>query len=677
MNNGKNFALRITALMLCLFTISAGLSSCGYFSEAYLASVTERPAKTQDKIEITYPKKEESEPGTTYVPQTVATSEATAAPETTKAPETTDNIPDDVQNNVYLSMMNKGRCESLVGKVTVTVITVSDEVSIWTDSALSELSASLSAQEKEIEKLAASYGKSLDLTFSYLGAKITGDAAKGDYATEWIEDSLSKAGLPTLKEAGKQLDSQNGSDSNPIIFALNKSGRAYAQQQSSKNNTEYAVVFSSDLSSFTHEFYHIYGAEDFYYPELVKDLADNYLSESVMNSGEKTDPLTAFIIGWDDEMDPEALEFLKQTNHLTRDYLKSENEKQSVTGNVTSFQLRYGVYTGYLERGTPDGYGELIYTAGDRYKGDFDGGNPHGKGKYTWVDGDTYEGDWVDGKRTGNGTYTWSNGNRFVGKWINGIRTGEGTLTFADGSVYKGNWENDKYSGKGKMTWADGSYYEGDYKDGERHGKGSYHYANGNVYVGDWVMGERNGQGTFTYAGGTVYVGSFVDGKFVGKGKMTWSDGSYYEGDYKDGERHGKGTYTFADGSVYVGDWVNGNREGMGSYTTNSGFKYNGGWKSDKYHGYGETTYTDGGTYKGNFENGLREGQGTYTYPAGHVYTGQWSEGSRTGYGVMKWSDGSSYDGNWKDNKRHGYGKYVNKNGQIFNGQWQNDVFQG
>ncbi|MBQ3227252.1 MAG: hypothetical protein IJB43_01580 [Clostridia bacterium] len=602
MNNSKKFAFRITALLLCLFTISAGLSSCGYFTESYLASFTEGPSKTQERVEFTYPEIIDFTPETTYVPETIAT------PETTSAPETTDNIPDDVQDNIYLAMMNNGRCEKLVGKVTVTVVTVSDEVSAWNDSALSELSASLSAQEKEIEDLAASYGKSLDLTFSYLNAKITGDAAKGDYSTEWIEAALSNAGLPTLKEAGKQLDSQNGADSNPMIFALNKSGRAYAQQQTSKNNTEFAVVFSSDLTSFTHEFYHIYGAEDFYFPELVTELANNYLTDSIMNSGKTTDPLTAFIIGWDEEMDAEALEFLKQTNHLTNDYIVSEREKQSVTGYVTDHKLGYGTYTGNLERGTPDGEGEIIYTDGDRYKGTFDGGSLHGKGTYTWVDGGVYEGDWVHGERTGKGSYTWPNGDRFVGNWVNGTRTGEGTLTFADGTVYKGNWENDAWNGKGKMTWTDGSYYEGDYKDGDRHGKGTFHYANGNEYVGDWVKGERVGQGTFTFVGGTVYVGSFVDGDFSGKGKMTWTDGSCYEGEFKNGDRHGQGKYTYAAGHVYVGEWANGDRNGYGKMTWADRSSYDGNWKDNKRHGYGKYINQYGQTFDGQWQNDVFQG---------------------------------------------------------------------
>lgn len=654
MNNGKKFALRITALMLCLFTFSAALSSCGFFTESYIANYTEKPSKTQEKIEIDTPQTTAREPESIYVPETTSKPQTTKAPETTAAPETTDNIPDVVQSNVYLSMINKGRCEQLLGDVVITVIMLSDDVSTWNNTAQSELSAELSKQEKAMEKTAAEYGKRLDITFSYLSAKVSGDAAAGEYSKSWVESALANAGLGSIKEAQKTLDAKNGADSNPIVFALNKAGRAYAQQQSSQNSTEYAVVFSTDLTSFTHELFHIYGAEDFYYPALVKELADNYLADSVMNSGEKTDPLTAFIIGWDDEMDAEALEFLEQTNHLTKAYLDAENEKQSVTGNVTAFQLSYGVYTGNLERGTPDGYGEIVYADGGSYKGTFDGGSLHGKGTYTWTDGSSYEGDWVYGERTGEGTYTWPNGNRFVGKWVEGKRTGEGTLTFADGTVYKGNWENDTYNGKGKMTWSDGSYYEGDYKDGERHGKGTYHYANGNLYVGDWVKGERVGQGTFTYAGGTVYVGSFVGGQFSGKGKMTWSDGTYYEGDYKDG-----------------------NREGQGTYTSPNGFKYTGAWKGDKYHGYGEAKYTDGGSYKGNFANGSRHGEGTYTYPAGHVYTGQWAEGARTGYGKMTWSDKSSYDGYWQNNKRHGYGKYVNAYGTVFEGQWQNDVFQG
>ena len=648
MNNSKRFALRITALLLCLFTISAGLSSCGYFTESYLASATEKPSKTQEKVEFTYPEIIDFTPETTYVPQTIAT------PETTAAPETTDNIPDDVQDNIYLAMMNKGRCEKLVGKVTVTVVTVSDEVSTWNDSALSELSASLSAQEKEIEDLAASYGKSLDLTFSYLNAKITGDAAKGDYSTEWIEAALSNAGLPTLKEAGKQLDSQNGADSNPMIFALNKSGRAYAQQQTSKNNTEFAVVFSSDLTSFTHEFYHIYGAEDFYFPELVTELANNYLTDSIMNSGKTTDPLTAFIIGWDDEMDSEALEFLKQTNHLTQEYLNDENKKRTVTGNVTAFQLSYGVYTGYLERGIPDGYGELIYPNGSSYKGTFDGGSIHGQGIFTWPDGSYYEGDYKYGYFHGKGTYHYSNGATYVGDWVKGNREGQGTYTSPDGFKHTGTWKADQYHGYGEAKYADGGSYKGNFENGLRHGEGTYRSSDGMVYTGNWENHTYNG-----------------------KGKMTWSDGSYYEGNFKDGYRHGKGPYHYANGNEYVGDWVKGERVGQGTFTFAGGTVYVGSFVDGDFSGKGKMTWTDGSCYEGEFKNGDRHGQGKYTYAAGHVYVGEWANGDRNGYGKMTWADRSSYDGNWKDNKRHGYGKYINQYGQTFDGQWQNDVFQG
>jgi fused signal recognition particle receptor len=40
MDNGKKFSLRMAALMLCLFTVSAALSSCGFFADSYLENNT-------------------------------------------------------------------------------------------------------------------------------------------------------------------------------------------------------------------------------------------------------------------------------------------------------------------------------------------------------------------------------------------------------------------------------------------------------------------------------------------------------------------------------------------------------------------------------------------------------------------------------------------------------------
>ncbi len=669
MDNRKRFALRMAALLVCLLVFSASLSSCGFFADSYLEKNSWTEEKTQTKAEKTLadvtseeqePTSEEiTEPETvqspdTTAPVTVANPATTAAPETTVAPEDLDNIPNDVQNNVYLSYKNGGRCAELIGEVNITVFMVSDDVSTWNESAINKLSSSLTLQEKQIEEMAASYGKRLNITYNYLGSKISGDAAAGDYSNDWLDEVAKSVGYSNLAAMQKELDSRNGVDSNPILFALNKAGRAYANYASSNNFAEYLVIFSSDYSSFNHELYHVYGAYDFYYPAEVKALADIYLANSIMQSGTVTDPLTAFIIGWDDEIDEEAYEFLKQTGYITQSYLDSENKKQSVTGDVTSHQLSYGVYTGHLERGVPDGYGELIYSDGGKYNGMFDGGKLHGEG-----------------------TYTWANGNVFDGTWEYGIRVGQGTLTFADGTVYQGNWENDTYNGYGAMTWPSGAFYEGEYKDGIRHGKGTYHYENGNVYTGDWVDGEMTGKGTFTWANSNTYVGDFVMGAFEGHGVYTSSEGYKYEGSWKDGNRSGYGIATWADGGRYDGYWQNDAYHGFGKQKFSNGSVYEGNYVNGQREGQGTMTYSSGDIYTGEWKNGTMHGQGTYKYYHGHEYTGGWENGAHSGKGYMKWADGSSYDGYWQSSKRHGYGKYINSRGEVFEGQWYNDVFQG
>lgn len=670
MNNGKRFAIRIAALMLCLMTVSASLSSCGFFADSYLENNAWTEGKVATKSENTRAETTATEeetiveiiespettktPDTTKAPETTKEPETTSAPETTLSPEQLDNIPDDVQENVYLSHMNSGRCEMLIGKVNLTVIMVSDDVSVWNEAAIGELSSSLKLQEKQIEELAASYGKVLDITFSFLGSKIAGDAAAGEHSTDWINEAAKSVGYSSINSMQTDLDSRSGADSNPVLFALNKAGRAYAQQRSSTLSAEYFVLFSSDYSAFNHELYHLYGAYDYYYPTEVKELADTYLKDSIMQAGKITDPLTAFVIGWDDEMDAEAYDFLKKTAHITQSYLNTENSKQMKTGEVTGHDLGYGIYTGYLERGVPDGYGELTYTSGDSYKGYFDGGRYHGEGTYTWV-----------------------SGNVFVGNWEQGKRTGYGVTTFAEGTVYEGNWENDTYNGHGKMTWPDGAYYEGNYKDGNRHGKGSYYFANGNVYIGDWVEGERTGKGTLTWASGDMYVGDFVLGQFEGKGVYTSAEGYKYDGSWKEGKRNGYGVATWADGGRYEGNWLNDQLHGQGKQKYSNGTVYEGNYSEGKQNGQGTMVYANGDVYSGEWKDGKFNGTGRYIYARGHEYYGEWSNSTYSGQGYMKWADGSSYEGQWKNSQRHGYGKYVNQYGQVFEGQWKNDVFQG
>jgi hypothetical protein len=411
-------------------------------------------------------------------------------------------------------------------------------VSAWDSKAKSELQASLASQEKSLESDAKKYGKTLDVTFSYTVVDIAVLVDTANTDDDWKEAALSALGLKNLKSAQKTLQNIYGGDSNPIVFAINKAGRAYATWTTGMQS-ECVTLFSSSNDSFRHELCHLYGARDFYYPDEVVKLSDKYLDGSLMGNGSAVDALTAYLIGWDEELDANAYSFLEQTKHLTKEYLDQEQDKQDVTGNVTEYKISSGIYTGYLERGVPNGIGKMIYNEGDVYEGSFVNGNRHGTGKYTWTSGNYYEGDWVQGSRTGSGTYVWTSGNKYIGDFVEGSRTG-----------------------RGRFIWASGEVYEGDFVDGVQSGQGTMRYAGGSTYTGGWLNGKRHGQGTYKYDTGSVYVGAWENGVRTGYGRMDWYDGSSYEGEWLENQRHGYGKYINQYGQVLEGQWKNGDFQG-------------------------------------------------------------------------------------------------------------------
>ena len=368
-------------------------------------------------------------------------------------------------DHVYLDMKNQGNCDELYGKVNVCVILINDPSSSWNTDAQNVLKASLSKQESELENTAAYYGIELDISFSYTVVNIQTEVNTAQYTDDWQNEALAAMGLKGVSQAQLLLDKQGG-DSNPIVFAINKSGRAYATTTNG-TSSETITMFSTDLTAFSHELCHLYGAEDFYYPASVENLANYYIPESIMCRGDKIDSLTAYLIGWDDYLTSNAYNFLYETKDLTNEYLESEKDKETLTSYVVNHQLSYGIYTGYLERGVPTGRGKLIFSNGDIYEGEFQNGTRGGKGKYTWTSGNVYEGDWVDGERTGQGTLTWANGYVYSGDWINGERTGYG-----------------------RFDEPSGAYYEGEWYQGHRHGQGKYVNVLGQVFEGTWEMDE-------------------------------------------------------------------------------------------------------------------------------------------------------------------------------------------
>ena len=402
-----------------------------------------------------------------------------------------EKVPEEFRSNYYFRWFGLGDCEYMTGDTMVTVVFVDDEISTWSDADKTKFKADAQKVFTQLEGDAKSYGANLTINTQYLTAKSTGNLSMKDYMT-WVNNAISSAGLPRYNKMGTELEKKYDADNAPVIFCANRDGRCFARPASVDRKSEFAVIYE-DTNSLYHEFCHIFGADDFYYPESVKDLAATHLPESIMGSnGKKMDSFTAYLIGWTDTLDKNATTFLEKTNYITDEYMKTQYADETYTGYVENKLIGDTYYTGNLVDGILEGQGKKLRD-GAVWEGTFKGGLLNGKGRFKSADGNAYVGDFVSGKCHGTGTYTW-----------------------ADGTVYTGDFVEGKRTGKGTCKWTNGDTYTGDFADGVRSGKGTYTWANGDSYTGDFVEGKLNGYGTLTYASGKVRRGKWSNGKFIG-----------------------------------------------------------------------------------------------------------------------------------------------------------------
>lgn len=474
------------------------------------------------------------------------------------------NVPSASKKNIFLNARDQGISGTLTGDVLITTIFVSDKATGWSESEMSAIKSGHKAMTDAIYAEAKAWGVDLELTLEYRTASVTYDLATASH-NDWYQSALKSAGLSA--NASVDLEKSRGVKEAPVLFYLDLTGRAFAAPMTGKSaRTEYAVFYNGDsgASSYRHELYHLFGAKDYYYPDAVATLGKKYFPNSTMLTGKDavTDSLTAYLIGWTDQLDEKAKTFLQETNWITSEYIKEENAKETYTGYVENWRMDNAYYTGNLVSGVQQGQGTMVWDEGNKYVGNWDYGQFHGKGTFTWANGASYAGTFNKGIREGTGRYTFASGAWYEGDFAGGKFHGTGTYQWTNGDRYVGQWVNDKRQGQGKLTYADGSWYEGGFQDGAFHGQGTRAYANGARYEGQW-------QGS----------------KYQGKGKLTYASGAWYEGDFAGGKFHGTGTYHYSNGDRYEGQWVNDKRQGQGTYTYASGTQLSGKWEDNKFAG--------------------------------------------------------------------------------------------
>ena len=319
---GKKIALKLTVLLLVIPALLITLlSSCADTQPTTVVPTTTASQQMPTTTQPTQPTQPTTQP---TQPTTQPTQPTTQPTQPTQPPEPPNPVPEHLRDNYYLTYKDQGACDRMTGNIKVLVVFVNDSISRWNSEDMESAKVTFAEHEARMEKDAAKYGAEMDMTMEYLQATISVEFTFKDGKMTPAYLAMQKVGLADAFYDQDLLESQYNADSVPVLFVLNRDGRAYAVARDKNNNgMECAVIYGKDLSSVRHEICHIYGAEDFYFPDATVAAMNKYLPTSLMyNHYNDVDDLTAFLIGWVDTLSANARSFLEETNHLTRDEIE-------------------------------------------------------------------------------------------------------------------------------------------------------------------------------------------------------------------------------------------------------------------------------------------------------------------------------------------------------------------
>jgi hypothetical protein len=267
------------------------------------------------------------------IPPTIPTMPTTAPTVPTTVPtqpeEPANPVPEELRNNYYLGHKGHGACEKMTGNITVLVVFVSDTLNAWSEYDMEQAKPALQECETRLEAAAAAYGAELDLTMEYVEAKISMEFKVDENVLTSAYTVMRKMGIGDAFHDQDSLEEKYEADAVPMLFVLNRQGRAFATTMDAETDVlECAVIYGKDMSSIRHELCHIFGALDFYFPDETIAAQERYLPDSIMNNHfTEVDDLTAYLIGWVDELSQNAINFLRATNHLTKEMIEEAQEQ--------------------------------------------------------------------------------------------------------------------------------------------------------------------------------------------------------------------------------------------------------------------------------------------------------------------------------------------------------------
>lgn len=228
------------------------------------------------------------------------------------------------EKHQLLTAKGKGIANALVGKTALILFFVNDSRSQWDDSVKNKFSKTHTSAMEIVMKEAQKRGVSLAIDTFVEEVTVPFDCDL-DYKTkdflEWDTYIINQYDRKMFRGYQYHFTKALGYDQVAIAFVFNRAFRAYARSDNRTGipRTEFSTLSSSSSErTIIHELFHQFGAADLYYPDEVVNAVrkHNYLSLMGNTPGIPIDSLTAYLIGWSDEIDETTVALLEETKHL-------------------------------------------------------------------------------------------------------------------------------------------------------------------------------------------------------------------------------------------------------------------------------------------------------------------------------------------------------------------------
>lgn len=246
----------------------------------------------------------------------------------------------DITDVFALHGLDAGCCLKLLGKVVLVAFLIDDAESKWTDDAEAKFIEVMKDAEAKIMEQSGKSKSELMIVHACCRVSVPYVVTRKNH-DNCIKEVLRRLGYRTVAEYQAHYEKKFSRNEAPMFFVFNKPFRSYAAKVVCKDSERGESTVDGNEWSFLsykpehensraliHELMHQFGAIDYYYPEQVKALANAYFPDSIMDNGEIIDPLTRYVIGWDDKLSPEATAFLRDISSVTEEDVKIALKKE-------------------------------------------------------------------------------------------------------------------------------------------------------------------------------------------------------------------------------------------------------------------------------------------------------------------------------------------------------------